>query len=222
MRSSAAEEFYRALTGAGDNRRIARKIDNRGGYDAARTGVDNSVDGARKTFPDFVGIVQGRVISRQMQSGRKQRLVQLREESLRDFVFRYSQSDGAPARVHEPLRYSARRVQYERIGARRRCLEQTELAVIHPRVLRDFRKVPAHEREVMPFVNVPNGPDAFHGRFVADVTSERVTRVGRINDDATRAHDRRSLPYQPRLRIDRMYGKELCHWGCFNGGFDIY
>ena len=87
--------------------------------------------------------------------------------------------------------------QQEGIRPRRRRLEHAELPGFHLGVLGDLGQVAAHQREMMMAVGVANAPDAIERVLVADVAAERVTRIRRVNDEATVAHDLGGAPDQP-------------------------
>jgi hypothetical protein len=53
--------------------------------------------------------------------------------------------------------------------------------------------------------------NALHAVLVADVATQRITRIRRIDDETARANDLDGLPDQPRLGIDRVYLEELAH-----------
>ena len=87
--------------------------------------------------------------------------------------------------------------------------EQPVLRIIESGVARDFRKVPAHEGEMVMFIHSAQRPNSAHDVFVAQLPAEGVAGVSRVYDDASRPHNSRGLPYQPRLRVIRVNGKEL-------------
>ncbi len=66
---------------------------------------------------------------------------------------------------------------------------------------------------MMVLVGAANPLDALHRGLVADVAAERVTRIGRVNDDAAAVDDRDRLLDQPALRIVRMNFEILRHRG---------
>ncbi len=76
-------------------------------------------------------------------------------------------------------------------GPGRAGLDQAELPVLKLGEAADIGKVAAHQCEMMMTVGVADAPHALERRLVADVAAERVARIGRIGDDAARAHDRR-------------------------------
>ena len=51
---------------------------------------------------------------------------------------------------------------------------------------------------------------ALHRRLVADMTTEGIAGVRRVHDYPAIADYFDGVAYQPRLRIDRMNGKQLC------------
>jgi hypothetical protein len=61
----------------------------------------------------------------------------------------------------------------------------------------------------MVLIHLPYSPNARHHMLVAQLAAQRITRICRINDDATRFHECDSLSYQPQLWIIGMNGKEL-------------
>jgi hypothetical protein len=89
--------------------------------------------------------------------------------------------------------------------------EQPVFPVIESGVARDFRKIPAHEGEMVMFIHSSHRPNSAHDVFVAQLPTQGVTGVSRVYDDASRPHNSRGLSYQPRLRVIRVNGKELSH-----------
>ena len=120
-------------------------------------------------------------------------------------------ADGAALRVLEAPRHLARRRQQERERAGRPLADDPELPVVEPREVADLGQVAQHERQMMPFVDAADLPDAPRRVGVADVAAERVARIGRIGDHAAVAQDRRRLPDQARLRVGRVNLEELGH-----------
>ncbi len=85
------------------------------------------------------------------------------------------------------------------------CLEQSVLAIVEFGVMRDFRKIPAHQGKMMMLIHLTDGANTRHYAFIAQLSTQRIAGIGRIRDHAARLDDTRSLPYQTQLRIIRMY-----------------
>ncbi len=114
-------------------------------------------------------------------------------------------------RMHQPPRHFARSVQYERVAARRRRLDQPELLVVDARVGRRLGEIPAQQPEMVARIDLAYRADALHGRLVAGVACKRIAGVGRRHDYPAVANDRDRLAYQPQLRVVRMYAEKLTH-----------
>ena len=56
----------------------------------------------------------------------------------------------------------------------------------------------------MRVADAPYLADPLRGARIAEMTPERVARIGRIRDDPAVAQDIGRLPDQARLRVDRM------------------
>ena len=85
------------------------------------------------------------------------------------------------------------------------------LAIIDFGVIRDFSQVSAHQSEVMMFIHLTYRANACHDILVAQLAAQRITRIGRINDNTARPHNGGRLSYQAQLRVIGMDGKELSH-----------
>jgi hypothetical protein len=96
------------------------------------------------------------------------------------------------------------RRQDERVAARGRRLDGPEHRVGHVRELAELGEVLAHQREVVPVIEVPDRPDPGDAVFAAELAAERVARVRRVGDHAARPHDIGDLDDRPPLRVGRM------------------
>ena len=121
-----------------------------------------------------------------------------------DAVIGNAQTYRAAARMQQSFRHFARGLQDERIASGCRRFQQAEVRVIELRVLRNLSQIAAHERQVVPFVHPTDGTHALHRGLVADVTTERIARIRRVNDDAPAANDLGSFADQSGLGILRM------------------
>jgi hypothetical protein len=63
----------------------------------------------------------------------------------------------------------------------------------------------------MPVVELADSTYALEGAFVTDMAAQRVGRVGGIHNDSPLPDNIGRLPYQPELRIVRVYLKKLAH-----------
>jgi hypothetical protein len=60
-------------------------------------------------------------------------------------------------------------------------------------------------------IGATNTLDTFHCGLVADVTAERVARIGRVDNQTTAINNRHGLLNQASLRIVRVNFEELRH-----------
>ena len=67
-----------------------------------------------------------------------------------------------------------------------------------------LRQVLANQREMMVGVGLADGADPFQGRLVADVASQGIARVRRVDDDAARAQHTDGLADEAQLGGDGM------------------
>src|SRR5438132_718208 len=118
-------------------------------------------------------------------------------------------ADGAALRVLELPRHFTRRRQKKRIAPGNTLLHDAKLPVVENSVASDFGEIATHDGQIMLVVDASQRANALRGRGVAHLAPERVARIGRVRDYASRADDASRAPHQPRLRIDRMDRKIL-------------
>ena len=63
----------------------------------------------------------------------------------------------------------------------------------------------------MIFTDATNSSNAFHRRLVADVTTERIAGIGRIDDHPATTHDGYGPAHQSLLRMGGVDLKVLAH-----------
>jgi hypothetical protein len=63
----------------------------------------------------------------------------------------------------------------------------------------------------MSVVELPDAPDAVQRCFIADMATQCVSRIRRVDNNASRTHDIHRLTDQTLLGIVRMYLEELTH-----------
>src|SRR6185437_12461542 len=78
------------------------------------------------------------------------------------------------------------------------------LPIVDHGVFADVRKIAAHQREMMIAVGLTDLTNAFERRLVADMTTERITRIGRVNDHGAAPQRLHRLADIAPLRRDRM------------------
>ena len=64
----------------------------------------------------------------------------------------------------------------------------------------------------MALVDAAELADARDRSGIAQRTTQRVARVGRVRDDPTFAQDHRCLAHEARLRMRCVNSEELSHW----------
>ena len=124
--------------------------------------------------------------------------------ALGHYVTRDPHPDGLLPRVLQPARYLLGRGQDERITAWGRRLDSPEHRVGDVHELAQLGEVLAHQREVVPVIEVPDRPDPRDAVFAAELAPERVAGVRRISDHAACTHDIGDLDDRPPLRVGRM------------------
>ena len=84
--------------------------------------------------------------------------------------------------------------------------QQAVLPILHQRIFADIRQIAANQREVMIAIGLTNVADAFQRRLIANVTSQGIAGIGRINDYGAAAQRRHRLTHVAQLRG---YGVQL-------------
>jgi intracellular septation protein len=119
-------------------------------------------------------------------------------------VIGYPQSDRAPPFVLQAARSLPRGLEQKGVRPRRVRAQQPVLPIIDHRVFAHVGKIPAHQREMMIPVGLTNFADAFERGLIADMTAERITRIGGVHDDGSAAQRFNRLAHIAALRGDRM------------------
>lgn len=119
-------------------------------------------------------------------------------------MIRNAQSDrAAPFVLQAPRRFPGS-LEKESVWSGRMGAQQPVLPVLQKRVLAHFREIPAHESEMMMPIGLADGADALERRLIANVTAERVTRIGWIDDHPAISQALGSLANEALLRRHRM------------------
>lgn len=87
-------------------------------------------------------------------------------------------------------------LQDKRITAGRACFEQPILAIVYSGIGGDFRQAPAHQREMMLVIELPDGADTLYRGFVTDMATQGIAGICRVNDDPAVAYNGCGLPDQ--------------------------
>ena len=180
------------------------EVDDRRRLGPAVAGVDHRVHGLAELFGDFPALGHRLVLAGQQQGAGDQRLAKFGEQRLGRHVVRDPHPDRLLPRVLEPARHLLGRRKDERVTAGGRCLDRPEHPVGNVRELAELGEVLAHQREVVPAVELADSPDPRDAVAVAELAPECVAGVRRVGDDASRAHDLGDLGDRPGLRVGRM------------------
>ena len=89
----------------------------------------------------------------------------------------------------------------EGVGAGRGGLDRAERVVVHVDELPELREVLAHQREVVPVVQLADLQDPVASVAVAELGSQGIAGVGRVGDQLVVAERLDDLADQPRLRV---------------------
>lgn len=162
-----------------------------------------------QSLTNFMCIGVRHIVTGQQQCRGQYGFTEFSQQGIHHRVIGYAQTDCATFGMLQSFRQFTARCQYKDITARCCRFQQPELLVIYPRIRRQFRQVATHQRKMMAFIDTANRTDAFHRRLVADMATERVTGISRIDDDAAGADYLHSTLDQARLRVHRVYGKIL-------------
>jgi len=181
-----------------------RRVDARGRLQTASAAIENRIElRAQSTF-DLRGIIQRQLVARQHQRRAHDWLTELLEQHARHRMIGHADPDGAALFMLQSSRHLARRLQQKRVRAGCAGLQQSKLRRVDTGIFGDLGQIATHQREVMVTIGVPDAANALEGVFVTDVTTERVTRIGRIRDHATTTHDFGGLPHETLLRVFRV------------------
>ncbi|MCY1184408.1 hypothetical protein D9M73_250990 [compost metagenome] len=126
-------------------------------------------------------------------------------------MIRHPYADGAPLRVHQHARDFTRGTENEGVGTGRMRLDQAKRGGIHLGEHPDLGQIPAHQGEVVFFIQPAQSANAFDRPLVADQATQGVGRIGGIDDHPTRLDDLHGLFDQAWLRIFRMNLEKLTH-----------
>jgi hypothetical protein len=106
--------------------------------------------------------------------------------------------------VLQPARHLLGRGQYERVAAGGGRLDGAEYPVGNLRELAQLGEVPAHQRQVVPVVELADRPDPGDAVGAAELAAERVAGIRGIGDHAVGADNVGDRGEQARLRIVRV------------------
>jgi len=122
-------------------------------------------------------------------------------EAVNDTLAILANADGPAFLVLQAPRRLLRGRQQEGVRPRGGRLEHAELPGFHAGVPGDLGEVATHQREMVVAVGVANPPDTVERVLVADVTTERVAGVGRVDDEPAATDDFSGAPDEAQLRI---------------------
>jgi hypothetical protein len=200
-----------AATVADDQWRGNRQIDDRGGLDAAMTGVEDGAELITQTVADLLAIGQRQLITGQQQCRTHQRLTQFGQQHQWHGMVGHPDTDGAPLGVLQHFGRLARGFQQKSIGTRRACLEDAKLRRVDTGIAGDLTEIAAHEGEVMVFVGLADASHPLQRLTVTDPATQRVAGICGVGDQLACAHHLNSLVHQPGLRIARVNFEVLHH-----------
>ena len=113
--------------------------------------------------------------------------------------------------MEHDLRYVTSRLEDERVSPRDGRLDRPEDPVVHLDVLSDLGELAHHQGEVVLVGQLTELANPIQGVLVPQPCPERVTRVGRVGDQATVAQDVDDLVEGTLLRVLRVYREVLGH-----------
>ena len=190
------------------------QVDDAGGFETAVAPIDHGVDDVIQALLDLLRISEREVVSGSSSVELMSGSASVDENGARHRMVGHADADRPPSGVLQPLGRFAGRLQNEGIGTGSERLERPVLLIADARVSGDLRQVAAHEREMMMLVGLADSGDALHRGLVADMAAERITGVGRIDDDAALTNDVHSLPDQARLGISGVnFAENGWAWG---------
>src|ERR1700761_908409 len=102
-------------------------------------------------------------------------------------------ADRVPSLVLQPARRFTRCMKQKSIWSRYAGLDHAKLPRVKPSVAADVIQIGADQRELMVAVGAANRAKALERVLVIDMTTERVTGVGRVGNHPSFAHDLRRL-----------------------------
>ena len=196
-----------------DLRVALRPVDDRRRLGTGLACLDHDVDLVVELLLDLPAEGPRLLLARQDQGAGQDRLAQLLEQRADHDVVGDPDADGALLGVHQPARHLAGRRQDERVGPGRGRLDRPERRVVDVDELPELGEVPAHQREVVPVVELPDPQDPVAAVPVAELAAQRVAGVGRVGDQRVVAQRLDDLGDQPGLRVDRVEVEVARHGG---------
>jgi len=128
-----------------------------------------------------------------------------------NLVIRHPYADGLAFRVHQPARYFRGCLEQKRIGTGCEHFHHSVTGIADFRVGTDFRQVTADQGEVVFVIELADALDSLHRRFIADMATQCVARIGGVNHQPAPVDDRDRLLNQAPLRVVGMNFEELGH-----------
>src|SRR3982751_3422136 len=104
-------------------------------------------------------------------------------------MVRHAHADSAAFGMLQTPGHLACRRQDEREAARRALLQDPELPRVDARVTAHFGEIAADERQVMTIIDPAYVANALRGLPIAELTTERIARIGRIGHHAATTQD---------------------------------
>ena len=168
---SGAHQWLEAALALADNhRRGGRKIDYSRWLETTVASIENRVDRILETLLDVRAVSQWLCITGQYERRAHQRLTELGQQHMWDWMIWNPHSDGAAALMLQSTRRLARSVQQKRVWTRGACLQQSKLPRIEACVAPDVREVRAHQREMVMTIRTANRAQPLQRVLVIDVT----------------------------------------------------
>jgi len=183
---------------------VLGEVDDRCRLGATIARVDHRVHGVTELVGDLPPLGHGLILARQQQGARHQRLTELGEQRQGRHVAGDPHPDGLLPRVLQPARYLLGRGQDEGITARSCRLDSPEHPVGDVHELAQLGKVLAHQREMVPVIEVADRPDPRDAVPIAELAAQRIAGVRRVGDHAACADDIGDLDNRAPLRACRM------------------
>ncbi|EPN16627.1 hypothetical protein A259_13665 [Pseudomonas syringae pv. actinidiae ICMP 19070] len=133
------------------------------------------------------------------------------QQRLGDGVAWHTQADGAALGVQNQARHFAGGIKNKGVRPWRVRLERTERAGVDLGKQPQLRQVAAHQGEVVLVVQLAQAADTLDGALVADLATQRVGGICRVDHQPAGFYDFRGLFDQARLRVFRMDLEKLTH-----------
>lgn len=119
-------------------------------------------------------------------------------------MIRNTNTNGPALRVLQHLGQLSRGGQDERVGTRRKGLDEPVGPVVHTRINADLGKISANECEIVLLVCPADSVDSADGFLVADTTSEGIAGIRRVRYQSAVANSLDDLCDPMRLRVSRV------------------